>query len=93
MLRHIYIETALSVNDTGIASIKRCMVLSSLVNIRAGRVLIAFQLDSCHIFRLGICVTAMDYTHLAWLGKRILYVFLLLTVVERFAIILFTLIR
>ena len=93
MLRHIYIETALSINDTGIASIKGGMVLSSLVNIRAGRVLKALQLDSCHIFRLRICVTAMDYTHLAWLGKRILNVFLLLTVVERFAIILFTLIR
>ena len=69
MLRHIDIKTALSVNDTGIACIKSCMVLPSLVNIRTGRVLKALQLDSCHIFRLGIRVTAMDYAHLAWLGK------------------------
>ncbi len=39
MLRHIYIETTLSINDTGISNIKRRVVLSSLVNIRTSRVL------------------------------------------------------
>jgi len=96
MLSHIDIETALTINNTGVACIKRGVVSSSLVNVGAdtpGRVIKALQLNSCHIFRLGIRVTAMDYAHLAWLGKRILNVFLLLTVIKRLTIVLFTLIR
>ncbi len=96
MLSHIDIETPLTIDYASVACIKRGVVSSSLVYVGADtprRVLEAFQLNSCHIFRLGIRVTAMDYAHLTWLGKRILNVFLLLAVIKRLTIVLFTLIR